>query len=52
MDWIVEFSVMSNHVHLVVVAESWLLRTGWTKGGQKGLLTIHDLPRVTGALQA
>ncbi|WP_419190894.1 transposase [Saltatorellus ferox] len=35
-----------------VEAQSWLLRVGWTKGGGKGLLTIHDLPRVTGALQA
>ncbi|QDV06935.1 hypothetical protein Poly30_24530 [Planctomycetes bacterium Poly30] len=52
MDWIVEFSVMSNDVHLIVEAESWLLRVGWTKGGGKGLLTIHDLPRVAEALRA
>ncbi|QDV05413.1 Transposase IS200 like protein [Planctomycetes bacterium Poly30] len=35
-----------------VEARSWLLRTGWMKGGGRGLLTIHDIPRVTGVLQA
>ncbi|WP_145199864.1 hypothetical protein [Planctomycetes bacterium Poly30] len=35
-----------------VEAQSWLLRTGWKRGAGKGLVTFHDLPRVTGVLQA